>query len=148
MGGWRRSTLEVMSTQIAYRLGDGAPVTLESARAIWTAVAREVLEETARTTSIRHSDLARQVQQRSGVYTRLPATEWLPGVLDDVGDVDLTARVRADAPPPQARPRTTTRRAPAAATAPATRKRQETPPAICPTCFMQLPASGRCDTCS
>ena len=137
-----------MSTQAAYRLGDGAPVTLEAARAIWTAVAREVLEETTNTVAIRQSDLARQVQQRSGVYTRLPAAEWLPEVLVGISDGDLTARVRADAPAPQPGARTTTRRAPRVSAAPAARKRQEAPPAICPTCFMQLPASGRCDTCS
>ena len=137
-----------MSTQIAYRLGDGAPVTLESARAIWTAVAREVLEQTTSTMTVRHSDLARQVQQRSGVYTRLPTGQWLPAVLDDIADAELTARVRADAPAPEPRGRTATRRAPRTPPVPTARKRQETPPAICPTCFMELPASGRCDTCS
>ena len=49
-----------MSSQLAYRLGDGAPVTIDSARAIWTAVAREVLEEVSRTSSVAHSELARQ----------------------------------------------------------------------------------------
>jgi hypothetical protein len=134
-----------MSSQGAYRLGDGAPVTVESARAIWAAVAREVLEG-ATTTSVAHSELARQVQQRSGVFTRMPAAEWLPAVLADLGDAELTARVRPDAPPATTRTRTTATRRPRAA--PATAKRQETPPAICPTCFMQLPASGRCDTCA
>ena len=133
-----------MSDPTAYRLGDGAPVTLDAARAIWTAVAREVLE--AATASIAHGELARQVQQRSGVYTRMPASEWLPAIVADLGDADLVARVRADAPPTATRVRT---RAPSRPRAePATRKRQEAPPAICPTCFMQLPASGRCDTCA
>src|SRR3954462_14127501 len=71
----------VMSSQAPYRLGDGAPVTIGSARAIWTAVAREVLEEASGTASVAQSELARQVQQRSGVYTRMPAVEWLPAVL-------------------------------------------------------------------
>jgi|SRR5947209_1216885 len=135
-----------MSSQIAYRLGDGAPVTMEAAHAIWTAVAREVLEEGSTSSSITHSELARQVQQRSGVYTRMPTSEWLSAVVADVGDAVLTARVRADAPPPTARVRTAAPRRPRAE--PATPKRQEAPPAICPTCFMQLPASGRCDTCA
>ncbi|MDQ1748043.1 MAG: hypothetical protein QOD07_2306 [Frankiaceae bacterium] len=137
-----------MSSQVAYRLGDGAPVTFDSARAIWTAVAREVLEETPSTRSISHPELARQVQQRSGVYTRSPAAEWLPAILAGVGDPDLTGRVRADAPPPAAASRgaSTAPRRPRAE--PAARKRTEAPPAICPTCFMQLPSSGRCDTCA
>src|SRR3954454_2186132 len=134
-----------MSNQGAYRLGDGAPVGIDSARAIWTAVAREVLEENPRTASVARSELARQVQQRSGVYTRMPVAEWLPTVLADLGDADLSARLLPDAPAP-ATPakRTATRRAPAE---PKPLKRQEAPPVICPSCFMQLPASGRCDTC-
>ncbi len=42
-------------------------------------------------------------------------------------------------------PRTTTPR-PAAAR-PARRSTEERPPAICPTCFTVLPATGVCDTC-
>jgi hypothetical protein len=125
----------------AYRIGDGAPVTSESAQAFWKAVAREILE--ASTASVARDELARLVQQRSGVYTRSAVSEWLPAVLADL-DADLTSRVRADAPPAAARAKTA--RAPRAprVTAP---KREEAPPAICPTCFMQLPSSGRCDTC-
>lgn len=91
------------------------------------------------------SELARLVQQRSGVYTRMPADEWLPAVLADLGDAELTARVRAD-PPPATRVKATAARRPRVE--PKTPKRQETPPAICPTCFTQLPATGRCDTCA
>ena len=130
----------------AYRLGDGAPVTVDSARAIWTAVAREVLEAAPGTASVAQSEIARQVQQRSGVFTRMPASEWLPAVLADLGDADLAARIRPDPPPAASRAKTTSSRRPRAE--PATRKREEAPPAICPTCFMQLPASGRCDTCA
>jgi hypothetical protein len=133
-----------MSSQGAYRLGDGAPVTIDAARAIWRAVAREVLEESSR--SMTHSELARQVQQRSGVYTRLPVAEWLPGVVADVGDATLTARLRADVSHTVSRVKTTRSSQPRAA--PLARKRAEAPPAICPTCFMQLPASGRCDNCA
>jgi len=135
-----------MSNQVAYRLGDGAPVGFDSARAIWAVVAREVLEENPGTGSVAHSELARQVQQRSGVYTRMPASEWLPAVVADIGDAQLTARLRVDAPPPAARAKKTAARRPPAEPRPV--KRQEAPPAICPTCFMQLPASGRCDTCA
>jgi hypothetical protein len=134
-----------MSDQAAYRLANGSPVTIDSARAIWTAVARDVLAGSG-SAPVTHSELARQVQQLSGVYTRMPATEWLPAVVADLGDVDLAARVRPDAPPASARVRSAAPRRPRAEPAP--RKRQEAPPAICPTCFMQLPASGRCDTCA
>jgi hypothetical protein len=135
-----------MSSQVAYRLGDGAPVGFDSARAIWAAVAREVLEENPSTASVTHSELARQVQQRSGVYTRMPVSEWLPGVLADLGDPQLAAGLRVDAPPPPARAKRMAAQRPLAEPRPV--KRQEAPPAICPTCFMQLPASGRCDTCT
>ena len=136
-----------MPGEAAYRLGDGAPVAVEAARAIWAAVAREVLEENPATASVTHSELARQVQQRSGVYTRMAASEWLPAIVADLDDAELTARLRGDAPPPgiRAKPTTGSRR-PRAAPRPV--KRQEAPPAICPTCFMQLPASGRCDSCA
>lgn len=136
-----------MTSSGAYRLANGSPVTLESARAIWAAVAREVLEQVSGASSIAQSDLARQVQQRSGVYTRMPAGEWLPAVLTDLGDAELVARLRPDPVPGASRvkaPSSAPRRPRAE---PAPRKRQEAPPAICPTCFMQLPASGRCDTC-
>jgi hypothetical protein len=133
-----------MSAPAAFRLGDGAAVTPEAAHAIWTAVAREVLEATAATATMTPDELARLVQQTSGVYTRVPATQWLPAVLVDM-DAALTARVRAEAPRASARTKTTSPRRPRAEPAP--RKRTEAPPAICPSCFMQLPASGRCDTC-
>ena len=135
-----------MSSLVAYRLANGSPVTTESARAIWAAVAREVLEEISSTATITHSELARQLQQRSGVYTRTPISEWLPSVLVDLDDAQLVSRVRADVVHAPARTRTRSV-APRTRAEPAPRKRQEAPPAICPTCFMQLPASGRCDTC-
>ena len=135
-----------MSSLVAYRLANGSPVTTESAFAIWVAVAREVLEEGSSSATVSHSDLARQIQQRSGVYTRTPIAEWLPSVLVDLGDAALVARVRPDAVPAPARARARSA-TPRTRAEPAPRKRQEAPPAICPTCFMQLPASGRCDTC-
>ena len=133
-----------MSGQAAYRLGDGAPVTADAARAIWTAFAREVLEEAS--DDVTHSALARQVQQRSGVFTRMPVAEWLPAVVADLDDVALAQRVRPDPAPSAGRTRAAAPRRPRAAPAP--RKREAPPPAICPTCFMQLPASGRCDNCA
>ena len=96
-----------MPSQAAYRLGDGAPVTIESARAIWAVVAREVLQATSATSPVAHSELARQVQQRSGVYTRTPASEWLPTVLADLDDPELVTRTRTDPLPTAPRARTT-----------------------------------------
>ena len=134
-----------MSSPTAYRLGDGAPVTIESARAIWTAVARELLEEADRRDAVvSHSDLARQLQQRSGVYTKAPVAGWLPAVLAALADTELVSRVRPDAPPAV---RSANASAARRLREPAQRKRSPAPPKICPTCFMQLPASGRCDTC-
>src|SRR3954451_16644559 len=118
-----------MSSQVAYRLGDGAPVGLDSARAIWTAVAREVLEENPGAASVAHSELARQVQQRSGVYTRMPVSDWLPAVVADLGDAQLTARLRVDAPQPATRVKRTA--PPRPHVEPRPPKRQEAPPAIC-----------------
>src|SRR3954465_3022068 len=112
-----------MSSQGAYRLGGGSPVTSESARAIWTAVAREVLEEVRGTASMPYSELARQVQQRSGVYTRAPASEGVPALVADLSDPDLAAKSRPDAAPTPTRTRTTAARRPRAEPAP--RKRQE-----------------------
>ena len=135
-----------MSAPTAYRLGDGAPVTFESATAIWTAVAREVLEETARRSgAITQSELSRQVQQRSGIQTRLPVTEWLLPVVAQATEQSpqLAGVLRPDrvAAPPARRTATRAPRQPAAP------KREAPAPKICPTCFMQLPATGRCDTC-
>jgi hypothetical protein len=48
--------------------------------------------------------------------------------------------MRKVAPPRAVRTKTTTRTT--------TPRRTERPIAICPTCFTQLPASGRCDTCA
>ena len=135
-----------MSSQVAYRLDNGTPVTMDAAHAIWTAVAREVLGESLSASGVTQSELARQVQQRSGVYTRMPPSEWLLTVVANLDDAALTARLRADPSPARSRAKTSTARRPRAEPAP--RKRVEAPPAICPSCFMQLPASGRCDTCA
>ena len=54
-------------------------------------------------------------------------------------------RMRGDPQPATRAKRAAARRPPAE---PRPLKRQEAEPHICPTCFMQLPASGRCDTCA
>jgi len=136
-----------MSGPAAYRLGDGAPVTMQAARAIWASVARELLEQSAHRTpaGVPRSELAKSVQQQSGVYTRMPVDDWLTGVVSDAaaGDLQLVSLCRPD---PQPVRRTAPTRSPRNPAQPAARKR-EAPVTICPTCFMQLPASGRCDTC-
>ena len=139
-----------MSGPAAYRLGDGAPVTSDAARAIWASVARELLEESAHRTpaGIPRSELAKLVQQRSGVYTRTPIDEWLTAVVNAAaaGDPQLASLCRTDPQPMTRTPTTRAPRTPRAKAEPAPRKR-EAPVNICPTCFMQLPASGRCDNC-
>lgn len=207
--------LDRMASDLAsagtYRIGDGAPVSFESAQALWASMAEEVLAQTARRYNAVFSEtqLAAEVQNRSGIRTRLPTAEWIAGVLgriaddcakrgepllsalcvrDDgsVGDaygdavertgatrpldLDLHAaeeRLRcyrhfgAELPPDGGRPQLTRRIAPPPAAPRAPRKRAaaaprttatrrsapERPVAICPTCFTQLPVSGRCDTC-
>ena len=190
-----------------YRIGDGAPVTIEAAQAMWVSMARDVLVGVARRYDevVTISRLADEVQRQSGVRTKTPTAEWIGAVLQGVSDdcarrgepmlsalcvrdggsihdgyadvveakrgtppVDVEMHAaeerlscyrhfgaelpedggrpkvwrRPVAPPPPAR------RA-AAARRPSTPRKQtvERPVAICPTCFMQLPASGRCDSC-
>ena len=130
----------------AFRLGDGAPVTAESARASWSVVAREVLEDASRRgATVTSSQLAKQVQERSGGHTRTPAAEWLMSVVADATADDTTLAGVCRPDPVRAAP-VRASRAPRARAEPVSKKR-EIPIAICPTCFMQLPASGRCDTC-
>lgn len=179
-----------VSDPAAYRLGDGAPVTFEAARAIWSVVAREALAETARryNSTVAEVDLSRQLQQRSGVHTRSALGTWMPTVLADVaagcvadGEPDLSTLCRRDGivddlhraeerlrcyqrfatdlpddggrptllqrPVPD-RPVRATRTTRQRTTAATPRRREAPPPAICPTCYMALPATGRCDTCS
>jgi hypothetical protein len=135
----------------AYRLGDGAPVSAESATAMWAAVTREVLEDTSRRGgAITHSDLGRQVQQRSGIQTRRPTAEWLLPVVAQAtaSDPELAGVLRPDPSPAVAgRAKRAGTRTPRAPRQPAAPKREAPPPPVCPTCFMQLPATGRCDTC-
>lgn len=135
----------------AYRLGDGAPVTDEAAQAIWVVVAREVLEDVQRRGStIYRSDLAKHVQVRSGVHTRAPLDEWLARVLNTIA-ADDPVQAGVCRPDPVAAPagvrRSSAPRAPRPRAEPAV-KRREAVVSICPTCFMQLPVSGRCENCA
>jgi hypothetical protein len=57
------------------------------------------------------------------------------------------AKVRASAPKRGASSGTRTRAARPKAATPRKPKNVELPRAVCPTCFLQLPATGRCDNC-
>src|SRR5947209_6278117 len=123
-----------MSGPAAYRLGDGAPVTSDAARAISVVVAREVLEESARRTpaGVTRTELPKLVQQRSGVHTRMAIDEWLTAVVAEAaaGDAQLSALCRPDVQ--AAAPRTTTKpRAPRARAESTAARRREAPVSIC-----------------
>lgn len=134
----------------AYRLGDGAPVTDEAAQAIWVVVAREVLEEFQRRgATIYRSDLAKRVQTRSGVHTRAALDDWLARILNAIAEED-PVQAGVCRPDPLAAPagvRRSTQRAPRPRAEEAPKKREDVV-SICPTCFMQLPVTGRCANCA
>lgn len=166
----------------------------------WAAVATEILTEVAGhyLGLITYSDLAGQVQERTGMRTRAPYRSWIGGVLaatvarcraeslppltslvvyrvdSDAAVEDTTALARfacyrrfaVDVPPEaiaEADALTRARAAAAAEAEPAKKPRaarapraprekkpakpQEEAPKICPTCFVQLPATGVCDNC-
>lgn len=64
-----------------------------------------------------------------------------------IAEADAQAAAERAAAEEVTRAKQTRPRRAAASRAPRTPTRDEAPPAICPTCFMQLPASGVCDTC-
>ncbi|MFY0408956.1 hypothetical protein [Solicola sp. PLA-1-18] len=72
-----------MSTSGTFRIGDGAPVPFATAAELWVRAARDVLRETAGRyhAAIDEGELAKQVQARSGVRTRTPASMWLERIL-------------------------------------------------------------------
>ncbi|WP_179251273.1 hypothetical protein [Enemella evansiae] len=170
---------------------DRTPVTAGEATREWALNAHDILEEIAPRygRSIAFTDVAHEVQRRSGIRTDLPPASWLPDVLSEVatrcqesGEPRLTefvdppgqtpssvvsaARLEAhkaygaklpnpDAP---ARRRTTRAKAttgtrassgtprPAKAARPTPIEERRRP--VCPTCFVELPATGICDDCS
>lgn len=69
--------------------------------------------------------------------------------VEAVAEADALARAKEEAETPRQRPARQPRapRAPRASTSTAKPKPAEEAPKICPTCFMQLPASGICDNC-
>jgi hypothetical protein len=133
---------------------DELPTSKAIALQTWAPVAVELLlaQDGRRITA---SDLAAEVQSRSGISTSHPAATWVADlmvVVDHLRELDgepsLSGLVGAPPPPPRASrasgggraasPRVSTPRAPA---------KSDRPVATCPRCFMALPATGLCDNC-
>jgi hypothetical protein len=66
-----------------YRESDGSPVTVDDAKAAWTALARQALENVAHVYRgiINYGALAEEVQSSSGIRTRQVAHHWIGDVL-------------------------------------------------------------------
>ncbi len=200
-----------------WRETDGSAVAAHEAEAVWADHALDVLRDVASRfgDQIDYAELSQQVQERSGVHTRVQVLTWIGGVLRRVmqatrasgepslsvlvipkrGDASAeaawtTARMQcyrrycADLPQDSPvlgverssagtgvtgaagtraaggaggtrRPAPSTRRAGSRSGASTTRKsptrpaaRQDAPPALCPRCFLALPATGVCDNCA
>ena len=149
-----------------FRSSNQSPVSAAEANDAWARAARVVLEDVAGEVgaTITDRDLAQAVQDATGIETTQPIKTWIGKVLERVerasGPSDpaaLTALVVQAAPP---RPRSAAaasvprpaRAAPSGRSvprAPAARPTKTlTPgPQPCPTCFVQLPASGVCPNC-
>jgi hypothetical protein len=69
-----------------YRVSDGAPVPMALAKQGWTIAARPALERVARTyrATIRYSELAEEIQEATGVRTRMLMHYWIGQVLGTV----------------------------------------------------------------
>ncbi len=69
-----------------YRVSDGSPVAMEDAKAAWTPVARQTLENVAGTYHevINYADIAEELQSVSGIRTRQLVHYWIGDVLGEV----------------------------------------------------------------
>lgn len=67
-----------------YRVSDESVVALSDARAEWGAAAYTILVDTARTyrAVITYKEMAEEVQERTGIRTRMLLTNWIGGVLE------------------------------------------------------------------
>jgi hypothetical protein len=169
---------------------------MEDTKAAWTPIARSTLEGVARNynSTISYSDLAEEVQCRSGIRTRMLMHYWIGDVLgrvardcyangqpllsalcvhqdgtvgdgyawalgetygDAPADLDMHAakeRLKcyrhfgASLPPDGGKPALTPKLAARRRVA-ATRAGKERRRPVCPTCHLELPLSGQCDTC-
>lgn len=167
---------EDLVAQQIWQATDHRPVTAAEAHREWALRAHEVLAEVAGRygRSIGYSDLGGEVQRRAGILTDMDPDTWLDDVLADVGNrcsesgkPSLTALV--DVPYARSRQNSDARlacyqaygakvpneRAPRTPGTRATRKPAAKRPVkledrvrpICPTCFVELPGTGVCDTC-
>lgn len=174
------------------------PVAMKHAKEAWAGVARHVLERVASSynSTITYQELAQQVQDETGIRTRMLVHYWIGDVLGRVArechgeglpllsalcvnaegsvgdgygialaethggelpdDLDVQAaaerlecyrRFASDLPADGGRPALTPKLAASRAY-----KRQlaarSVPPVVCPTCHLQLPLTGICDTCN
>ena len=87
------------------------------------------------------TDAAREVMARFGI-TDPPPPGWVPPVVE----APVVPTVRESRVPTGKAPRTTTPRAPRAK-APTRPTKPEPVAAVCPHCFMAIPATGICDNC-
>ncbi|MFF0545683.1 hypothetical protein ACWEVD_25005 [Nocardia thailandica] len=89
--------LQQTSAPTTWRDADGAAVGFTEARAAWVEAAHELLVETAGRFNnfVVNTDLAEQIQERSGIRTRVKWQHWLSVVLDRV-----TERCHRDNEPP------------------------------------------------
>jgi hypothetical protein len=75
-----------VTTPGTFRISDGSAVEFADAKADWSLAARPVLLRVARTyhETISYKDLSEQIQQATGVRTRVLLTNWIGGVLEQV----------------------------------------------------------------
>jgi hypothetical protein len=133
---------------------DATPTSKAIALQSWAPVAVDVLvaRDGHRITA---TDLAAEVQERSGLSTSHPATTWIPDLLLLVdhlrareGASSLSGLVGAPPPPRRAsRPSGGGRAATPRVSTPRQPAKSDRPVATCPRCFMALPATGVCDNC-
>jgi len=78
-----------MGTPGTYRVSDGSRVEFGAAVAAWTAAAVPVLERVARTyhATISYKDLGEEVQQATGIHTRVLLMNWIGQVLGGVSRI-------------------------------------------------------------
>jgi hypothetical protein len=75
-------------TQGIWQLTDHHPVTAQEARREWALVAHDILEEVAKRygRSVQYSDLAQEMQRRTGIATDLELSTWVDDVLAAVAE--------------------------------------------------------------
>jgi hypothetical protein len=94
VGGMRRR-METPEppTPGTYRVADGARVEFSAAMTTWVPIAHEILPATASRyhSVITYSELSEEVQERSGIRTRMLLANWIGKLLENVA-IDVKAR--------------------------------------------------------